>query len=177
MPLIILYGPPAAGKDTVTAALTASDSKYQQYLRLKVGGGRRQGYRATSLAELNALRCAGEIVWENERYGAIYAIDRTSLLAQLREGVPIVHLGQLEAVAAVAGAVTDVVLTVALRCPRNIAAARLVARGTHDVPTRLEVWDSTKPFPAANLVLDTSAVSPMQAARLIDKELRRQSPR
>ncbi|MFD0564440.1 hypothetical protein ACFQ2M_22355 [Kitasatospora saccharophila] len=42
---IILYGPPASGKDTITAALIEQDPRLAQFARLKIGGGRSQGYR------------------------------------------------------------------------------------------------------------------------------------
>lgn len=64
MPAVILYGPPAAGKDTVTKALTELDTNYQIYQRLKVGAGRRAGYRITTLSHLEALRSTGAVVWE-----------------------------------------------------------------------------------------------------------------
>jgi predicted PilT family ATPase len=34
---ILLYGPPAAGKDTITTALAALDARYAPFRRLKVG--------------------------------------------------------------------------------------------------------------------------------------------
>ncbi|MGH3686136.1 MAG: hypothetical protein ACRDRU_06545 [Pseudonocardiaceae bacterium] len=79
MPIVILYGPPAAGKDTVTNALTWLDSSYQLYQRLKVGAGRTAGYRRTTLSHVDALRSAGCVIWETRRYGALYVIDRASL--------------------------------------------------------------------------------------------------
>jgi hypothetical protein len=45
----------------------------------------------------------GDIVWENERYGAVYLVDRPSLLAYLASHVPVLHLGQADAVDAVTG--------------------------------------------------------------------------
>lgn len=45
MPAVILYGPPAAGKNTVTKALNELNDDYRMYERLKVGPGRTSGYR------------------------------------------------------------------------------------------------------------------------------------
>lgn len=50
MPAVMLYGPPAAGKDTVTEALIRLDRSYRLYQRLKVGAGRTDGYRMTTLS-------------------------------------------------------------------------------------------------------------------------------
>jgi hypothetical protein len=40
---VILYGPPGAGKDTVTAALTSPDARFQLFRRIKAGAGRTMG--------------------------------------------------------------------------------------------------------------------------------------
>lgn len=50
MPAIILYGSPAAGKGTVTKALTRLGNSYRLYQRLKVGPGRTAGYRMATLS-------------------------------------------------------------------------------------------------------------------------------
>src|SRR6185312_436168 len=130
MPAIILYGPPAAGKDTVTAALTSLDESYRLYRRLKVGGGRTDGYRMTTLSHVNVLRSSGAVAWETRRYGALYIVDRTSLAEMLTVCIPVLHLGQVEAVKAITGTLTTQWLTVWLWCPRDVAVRRIVERGT-----------------------------------------------
>lgn len=40
---LLLYGPPAAGKDTVTAALPEIDARYVAFRRLKIGNGESAG--------------------------------------------------------------------------------------------------------------------------------------
>jgi guanylate kinase len=100
-PGVILYGPPASGKDTVTAALTQLDSAYALFEKLKVGHGRTGGYRPTSKAALNRLRRLGAIDYENERFGNVYAVDRPALDAAFADGtVPVVHMGQIAGVRA-----------------------------------------------------------------------------
>lgn len=51
------------------------------------GGGARDsgaaGYRAATVHHLDELRAAGQLLWENTRYGATYAIDRDELLQRL----------------------------------------------------------------------------------------------
>jgi guanylate kinase len=98
---------------------------------------------ATS-AEVHALRTAGEIVWENQRYGAIYLVDRTELLTRLAAEVPVLHLGQVEAIDAITTATPGARwFVVYLWCPRNIAVERITARGTDDVEDRMRAWDRT----------------------------------
>lgn len=162
---VILYGPPAAGKDTIDAALCDLDSEYRHFNRLKVGPGRTSGYRTTTPDELDALRADGEVIWENERYGATYAVDRRGLTAALQVCSPILHLGQPEAVRAVLDAVPEARWTVAaLWCPRPVAARRLMQRGNVDVAERLAVWDATPALPTADLQIDTSITEPDIAA-------------
>jgi len=167
---VVLYGPPAAGKNTITSALTREDGQYRLFLRLKAGPGRTAGYRMVTVDQLDALRrVPGEIVWENQRYGAVYAVDRSGLVAMLDLGqVPVLHLGQVAAVAAVTSASPDVRwLVVALTCPRAVAAQRIVQRATGDTAARLAAFDATEMLPGADLTIDTSAVTPEQSATRI----------
>ncbi|MGL4174266.1 MAG: hypothetical protein ACRCTR_09410 [Actinomycetota bacterium] len=98
---IILYGPPAAGKDTTTEALHRLDPRFRLFHKLKVGGGKTETYRIVDRRNLELLRRTGHILWENTRYGAIYAIDRTGLQTALQQSIPIVYLGQPEAISTV----------------------------------------------------------------------------
>jgi len=165
---VLLYGPPAAGKDAVTAALHHLEPSYALFPRLKAGPGRATGYRMTDMATINELRRSGDVVWENRRYGAVYAIDRPFLLESLRSHVPVVHVGQPEAVGAVIDATTPASwLKVSLWCPRETARTRLIARGSTDIADRLRAWDETAPLTHADLALDTSHASPTEAARQI----------
>src|SRR4051794_3688404 len=110
---IVLYGPPAAGKDTITRALAGADRRFVHFQRLKAGRGNSAGYRMTTRQHIAELRERHQLIWENERYESVYAIDRESLLHSLAGGVPIVHLGQPEAVTAVTMAVPNARWTVA----------------------------------------------------------------
>lgn len=95
MPAILLYGPPAAGKNTITKALASLDESYRLYPLLKVGAGRTAGYRMTTLSHVDALRSTGSIVWETCRYDALYVVDRASLATMLEICIPVVHVGHI----------------------------------------------------------------------------------
>jgi guanylate kinase len=126
----------------------------------------------TDLA-LGRLRAQGEVIWENRRYGAVYVVDRPHLLQCLAVGVPVLHLGQAEAVDAVVNATPGKTwLVVSLWCPRDVARARLIGRGSIDLDARLKAWDETAPLPEANLTIDTAEVSAQKAAKAIDAEVR-----
>src|SRR5690349_806048 len=119
---VILYGAPATGKDTITDALVQT-GLFERFERMKCGPGRSAGYRLVSPEELALIQAMpGEVIWENDRYGATYVVDKTRLTHQLNSNrIPIVHLGQALAVDTLLAALPDVRwLIVELHCPRNI---------------------------------------------------------
>jgi guanylate kinase len=169
---VILYGPPAAGKDTVTSALSDLDPRFTLFRRLKAGGGRTSGYRVTNAEHLADLRVRNEIVWENARYGSLYAVDRPGLLQALKNGVPVVHLGQVAAVTAVKSALMHARwLAVSLSCSRQTAIQRIRERGTGDDEARIRAWDETELLSSADVTLDTDRLNPQESASLIAAEV------
>ena len=177
MPGVILYGPPAAGKDTVTKALTRLDNSYRLYWRLKVGPGRTAGYRMTTLSHITTLRNAGSVVWETRRYHALYIVDRALLTDMLTVCIPVVHVGQVGAVTAVTAALPPVTqwITVWLWCPREVAARRITERGSTDTTARLRAWDHTAPLSEADLSINTAEVHPVDAAATIHSRVHTRS--
>ncbi|MEU0401528.1 guanylate kinase [Streptomyces sp. NPDC006197] len=173
---VLLFGPPAAGKDTVSAALHALDPRFSQLVKVKVGSGRTAGYRMASEARLAELRRAGRIVLETERYGNTYAVDRADLDA-LRSagGVPVVHVGSLTHLRSFLGAVNEPWLRVLLWLPRDECARRSAGRGDRDTHDRLAVWDTTLEDLAASnpddapfdLLLRTDLRPPESTAALV----------
>lgn len=175
---VLLHGAPAAGKDTITEALTSRDPTYCHFQRLKHrtrGTGRTAGYRLITADQLAALRRQpGAILYENHRYDAVYLVDRAHLAEITADGhIPVLHLGQPEAVAAITTGAPDIAwLRVELRLPRETAAVRIAARGTGDDQQRLDAYDATAPLENPDLVIDTSTTAPDEAARRIDTALK-----
>ncbi|MEY9961317.1 guanylate kinase [Streptacidiphilus sp. MAP5-52] len=170
---VILYGPPASGKDTITAALTSLDERFQQFARLKVGAGRSAGYRMGTAEQLQQLEAAGDVVYANSRYGSTYVIDRPGLDAAFGAGVPVVHLGQVDGVRALLEGYQAGWTTVLLWCSRAITEARSQGRGDADTPARLAAWDATQEDLGAHaefawdLTLTTQARPPVESAHRI----------
>jgi guanylate kinase len=172
---LILYGAPATGKDTVTAELVSRDSRFEHFKRLKVGPGRTKGYRMISSRQADDLRqISGEILWENSRYGATYLVDRSELEQIWAAGqVPVVHLGQVEAVAAVTGDVeTGGSWTVVeLYCSPVILRNRIRSRATGDDDQRFEAIEETPHLRDADIKIDTEHVPATEAAMMITQRM------
>jgi guanylate kinase len=140
---VILYGPPASGKDAITSALSQISPRYVLFEKLKAGAGRRAGYRLTTPADIERMRDLGLILYANERYGNVYMVDRPSLDALLTRGlIPVVHMGQLAGVRALK-MYPAAWLPVLLWCPRQLAETRMRERGGPDLAARLAAWDET----------------------------------
>ncbi|MFJ7588139.1 guanylate kinase [Streptomyces sp. NPDC097617] len=173
---VVLFGPPTAGKDTVSAALTGLDARYGQLPKIKVGSGRTIGYRMADSEELDALRVAGRLVLETRRYGNTYAIDRDDLDAMTGAGrIPLVHIGSIEHLRTFTAAVREPWLRVLLWVPRDVCGERSRGRGDRDTGDRLAAWDEAladldavpdgeEPF---DLLLHTDRTDPAGAAELI----------
>ncbi|MCX4546498.1 guanylate kinase [Streptomyces sp. NBC_01565] len=174
---IVLYGPPAAGKDTITDALTELRSTYAQFARLKVGSGKSVGYRMGTTEQLRALEASGAVVYANSRYGNTYVIDVPGLDAAFAAGVPVVHLGQVDGIRALVDGYAADWTVVLLWCPREVTAQRSAGRGDSDTSARLSAWEATSedldthPDMVWDLTVDTTAASPQDAALLIDRLL------
>ncbi len=171
---VILYGPPGAGKDTVSAELAHLNPAFTLFQRLKAGPGRTTGYRLTTTDHINDLARAGELLYRNARYGAEYAIDRAAVKSLLAaDRIPVLHMGQVEGARAVEAFPTHWV-KVLLWCSEETTRERCIARGDKDVDARLKVWHETRqdlldhatePW---TLVIRTDEVDPVEAAQVID---------
>jgi guanylate kinase len=171
---VILYGAPATGKDTVTEALVRRYPHFVRYRRLKCGPGRTAGYRMISPEAMAAIP-ASSILWTNRRYGATYLVDRDGLAETWEAGrVPVLHLGQPEAVDALVAQTPGVCwLVVELHSPLDILRERIRDRGTGDDDQRIEAAMRTPRLLTARVHVDTSVIEPDSAARLIAEHMPR----
>ncbi|WP_052850192.1 guanylate kinase [Streptomyces avicenniae] len=180
---ILLYGPPAAGKDTVTAALGELDPRYVPFARLKIGGGKTTGYRMGTPEQLTVLEANGGVVYRNERYGNVYVVDRPGLEGAANGGrTPVVHLGQMAGMEQVSARFPARWARVLLWCSKESTARRSAQRSDTDTAARLTAWDATEADLAAHpqarweVRVDTDVTAPQEAARRIDAVVRTITP-
>ncbi|MFH0243150.1 guanylate kinase [Streptomyces sp. HK10] len=180
---ILLYGPPAAGKDTVTAALTELDARYVPFTRLKIGSGKTRGYRMGTPEQLTDLEARGDVIYRNDRYGNIYVVDRPGLDQAMEGGrTPVVHLGQMVGMERVTALFPAHWVRVLLWCSKETTARRSSQRGDTDTAARLAAWDATRTDLAAHprarwdLRVDTDTTAPREAVQRIDGVVRTTSP-
>ncbi|MGL5808447.1 MAG: phosphotransferase-like protein [Nocardioides sp.] len=174
---VLLYGPPAAGKSTLTRAL-AERAGFVPFRPLKAGdiaGGTppRGEYRPGTQDAFDELAARGELVWEARRYGARYAFDHAELARLLAYGgCPVVSLGDPEAVDSIRRCTRPATwLAVELWCDIETAARRLIGRGDRKRTERLERWRATPRLASADLTFDTTHTGPEEAADSIRRRL------
>ncbi|MGY4101310.1 kinase [Nocardia sp. R16R-3T] len=127
----------------------------------------------TTPEALDLLAEHGQIIWQNERYGSRYVIDRGHLLEMISaDAIPVIHAGQPEVISAVRSAFPQTTWIIAqLWCPPDIARSRIVERGTGDVDARLAAWEATPLLEDAHLNIDTSLSAPTESADAIRRAM------
>ena len=139
---VVLYGPPASGKSTVTATLTKLDPRFVLLRKLKAGTWNGGEYEFVSIGRLAELRAAGRLLVETHRYGNVYAVDRKEVERMTRAGlVPVVHMGNVGDVRRLAE--TASWLLVMLWASREVCERRCRQRGDLDTAMRMRAWDET----------------------------------
>jgi guanylate kinase len=167
---LVLYGPPAVGKSTVTSTLNRLDRRFKLFPIVKAGPGRSAGYTLVTAARFAAAAAAGDFIASWSRYGARYALSAPSLTLFARTGrIPVVHLGAVDILRAVTSVPTFRWTVIQLWATRDVCKRRARERQTADLPARLAAYDSTTRLTddQAHLTLETDDLAPARAARII----------
>ncbi|WP_219500135.1 guanylate kinase [Nonomuraea ceibae] len=139
---VVLYGPPASGKSTVTAALTVLDPRFVLLRKLKAGDRRGSEYEFISAERMAELRNAGRLLVETQRYGNTYAVDRYQVERMTTAGqIPIVHMGNIPDIHRLNDA--GPWLVALLWVSREVCERRSRQRLDDDTSQRLRAWDET----------------------------------
>jgi guanylate kinase len=171
---VLLSGPPASGKDTVTVALERLDMAVKLFPRLKAGSGRMKGYRQVPLASLDEMDAAGLIAQRHERYHNHYAIDRPYLERMLVRGEkPIIHVGRLDNLRQLQDFRPDF-LSVLFWVSEDIMVDRLRHRADRNISERVVAWREERDDLVQlsepeifDIAIDTGVVEIVDTARLI----------
>ncbi|MFI1193574.1 hypothetical protein ACH4T9_09965 [Micromonospora sp. NPDC020750] len=109
------------------------------------------------------------ILWENTRYGATCFVDCFGLEQLWESGrVPVVHLGQIEAIEAIADGTEANWTVVELYARPAILSGRIQSRGTGDEDQRLAAVKQTLRLPVADMRIDTEVVSVSWSRHMLD---------
>jgi guanylate kinase len=95
-------------------------------------------------------------------------VDRSGLKEQFSDGIPVLHLGQVDAIETVISATPACRwLVVDLWCSRDVAEQRISERGLRDLPDRMAAWDQTPHLEYPDLTFDTGIFDAIEVAREI----------
>jgi guanylate kinase len=174
---VILCGPPASGKDTITRELSQLSTRYTLFRKLKAGSGSGAAYRSATIEQIQDLKESGDVLQSSRRYGNVYAVDRPELESLFeRNAIPMIHMGDIAGVRALQ-AYPAAWLSVLLWCPRQLTEDRLRGRGSEDIEARLAAWDEaaidlsqSRPEDFV-LRIDTPQYSIENTARIIHDQL------
>ncbi len=145
---ILLSGPPASGKDSLTEALHGIDPKFVHFRKHRAGSGGQPGaaYIDISVSQFERMAQQNRFAQWHDRYGRYYGVaveelDRTLSTAK----IPIIHVGKYQNLLALRQhPLLRPALSILLLCSRAAAGVRLENRHAGqlgEVEARLAAFD------------------------------------
>ncbi|GAA5085787.1 hypothetical protein GCM10023259_098330 [Thermocatellispora tengchongensis] len=137
---MLLLGPPAGGKSTITQALHDLDPRFVLLRVLRVGVERGEEYHVITEDQLQVLRAAGRIILETRNGDRGYAIDAHPIdHMTTAELIPVVHVANCADLRSLTSWADW--LSVLLWVPREVCEQRARRRGDPDVAETLKAWE------------------------------------
>lgn len=125
---ILISGPPASGKDTLTRALGCIDPAYRMANKHKDSRAGSTHHIIVTPAAFDAMLEQGAFLQWHERYGRRYGLACRTVEDILAEGgFPIIHTGRLANLRMLQSVMPDAV-SVLLQAPLNVLTGRLSQR-------------------------------------------------
>jgi guanylate kinase len=179
---LLLYGPPASGKTSITRLLHELDSTVTLFPTYKIGNGSCEDYRFTTEAHYLSLKQAKQIVFANRRYNNKYFVDLPTLTKlQAADKKVVLHIGGVSKMSflRLRKALPEKWLFVELQNSLEVCKKRTVRRGDEDVAKRLATWERMAQFAGHHpdyvrcfdLTINTDIITPQEAAQQIYKHL------
>jgi len=140
--VLLVAGPPASGKDTITEALTALDSKYVLFKKHRTGVDSAK-YNTLSAGDFEQMKNDGAFVQAHYRYGRGYGVCKETLRDLVDANkLPIIHTGKIDNLLLLKSTINYPCGTVLLWEERDVLIERIKQRGpVNEVHTRVDGLD------------------------------------
>jgi guanylate kinase len=148
--VILLSGPPASGKDSVTNLLNERNTLFVNFLKhcgcdLSAEKRGMESYVNISVEEFKRMISNGDFIQYHKRYGRFYGVSKKLLNDYLNKGlVPVIHTGRIENLITLESKILNKVYKILIWAKRDDIQQRLDKRQNGDIieiNKRLEAYD------------------------------------
>ncbi|MEH7224457.1 hypothetical protein V7112_11680 [Bacillus sp. JJ1566] len=133
--VILVCGPPASGKDTLTARLSKIDNRFWHFQKHRGIDGVIPNNQASSQyiniprSKFEEMIMRNEFIQYHQRYDRYYGISQKVLKDNINNGkIPIIHVGRIENLYELENKIEDKVIKIFVWAPLNILEQRLNKR-------------------------------------------------
>jgi len=150
--ILLLSGPPASGKDTVSHELINRNNRFVLFKKHRAGGETNSGYIDISTAQFKEMEAQNKFIQSHLRYGRLYGVSRDGIEKTLAYGkIPIIHTGRIENLVKLKDVFGQKCIAIHLWEHRDILAERIRKRhnNAEEISARItaldeEIYDQSK---------------------------------